>query len=171
MRTGDGSTAFSLGGFLLPLKRPRLNLAVRLISCVVKRILFFFSSPLQTLPLSSMLAMIVLEHPPFPSASLQTPTHVIPLCFTLCWMWCCFWWVKSNEASRWFFLCLGKAQCWSSSLVLHHGETLYPNGFLFPCLSCPQSHIIALRSTHFMYLSKQGFPTRGCSEITWFFSP
>lgn len=167
MRTGNGSTVFSLGGFLFSLKRPRLNLAVQLISHMVRRFLRFFPSSLQTVPLSSMLAMIVLEHPPFPSASLQTPAYAIPLCFTSCWTWCCSWWVRSNEALRWFDLCLGKEWCWKSSLVLHRGKTLYPNVFVFPCSICPQSHIITLRGTHFMYLSKQGFATRGCSENTW----
>lgn len=171
MRTGNGSTVFSLGHFLLPLKRCRLNLAVQLISCMVRRNLRFFPSPLQTLPFSSMLAMIVLQHPSFPSASLQTPAHAISLCFTLCWTWCCSWWVRSNEALRWFDLCLGKAWCWNSSLALHYGETLYPVGFVFPCSSCPQSRIIALRGTytHFVYFSKQGFATRSCSKNTWLF--
>lgn len=145
-------------------KDPDLTLLYQLISCMVRRILRFFPSLLQTL--SSMLAMIVLEHPPFPSASLQTPAHAITLCFTLCWMWCCSWWVKSIEASKWFDLCLAETWCWNSSLVLHHGETLYPNGFVFPC---PQSRIITLRCTNYMYLSKQGFASQGCSENTWFF--
>lgn len=76
---GNGSTDFSLRGFLLPLESPRLTLALYLISCTVRRILSFFSSSLQTLPLSSMLVITVLEHSPFPSACLHTPAHSVPL--------------------------------------------------------------------------------------------
>lgn len=39
----------------------------------------FFSSSLPTLPLFSMLAIIVLEHSPFPSACLHTLAHAVPL--------------------------------------------------------------------------------------------
>lgn len=45
----------------------------------------FSSSPLQTLALSSVLAITVLEHSSFPSASLHTSAHAVPLpCVSPC---------------------------------------------------------------------------------------
>lgn len=44
-----------------------------------------FSRPLQTLCLSSVVAITVLEHPPFPSPCLHTPAHAVPLpCISPC---------------------------------------------------------------------------------------
>lgn len=165
-------TVFSLGGFFLPLKRLRLNCAVQLISCMVRRILRVFSSPHQTLPLSSMLDIIVLEHPPFPSASLQTPAHAVCL-FTLCWTWCCSWWVKSNKASRRSDLRLEKARWWNSSLVLCHGELFIQMGLCSPAPAVPSLASSPLEVHTSCTSASRAFPPgaalriRDCFTVIW----
>lgn len=135
---------------------------------MVKRILRFFSSSLQTLPLSSMLAMMVLEHPPFPSVSLQTPAHSIPLCFPSCWIWCLLFVSQIQWGIEMIWLAPRESMVMELFGSAPRG-TLYPDGFVFPCSSCAQSRIVTLRGTDFMYLSKQDFATRGCSKNTWLF--
>lgn len=130
----------------------------------------FFSSPLQTLPLSSMLTITVLEHSPFPSACLHTPAHAVPLPgVSPCAEYDAVL-GESNPARHRDDLTLTSGrQSAEAPLVLHHEQTLYLDGFTFPCSTCPQPPTVSLGATHCMYPHRAGPSIWGCTENTSLF--